>query len=419
MSPQHDWPRVPLGSLAKFRNGLNYNKDSFGSGLKVINVKDFGDLVTPDFDELGEINPMGLVRNDDLLQEDDIVFVRSNGNRDLIGRSLFITNYPRDLSHSAFTIRVRFTSNEVVPRFYAYLFRSRLIRQVLTAHGGGTNISNLNQGILRDLQVPLPPLSTQRKIASVLSAYDNLIENNTRRIEILEEMAQAIYREWFVHYRFPGHEKVEMVDSPLGPIPEGWEVTPFSSVGDFINGYAFKPKHWGDSGKPIVKIAELKNGVTRSTPRYPGEDIAPKYHIQNGDLLFSWSADLDAYIWSGGEALLNQHLFNVVPKVEISRLFLFYALKDRMPDFRSRSQGTTMRHIKRSALDEVKLTVPPSALRSEFDHYVEPIIKQVENLQAKNTNLRRTQDLLLPKLISGEIDLGTQVIRQRGVLDEF
>lgn len=288
-----------------------------------------------------------------------------------------------------------------LPRYVYYLLRTLDLEHF----NSGAGVPTLNRNDLDTLQIRIHNLEGQRKVVSVLSAYDDLIENNTRRIQILEEMAQAIYREWFVNFRFPEHEKVGMVDSPLGKIPEGWETKPFSSVASFTNGYAFKPKHWGDSGKPIVKIAELKKGVTTSTPRHHGEDIAPKYQIQDGDLLFSWSADLNAYIWSGGKALLNQHLFNVVPKDDISRIFLFYALKDRMQEFRSRSQGTTMKHIKRSALDEVQFMIPPPALRFDFERCVEPMIGQVENLRTKNTNLRRTRDLLLPKLISGEVSV--------------
>jgi len=203
------------------------------------------------------------------------------------------------------------------PKYVYYLLRQQAGRVKALASGAATPI--VNKSTFSNLRVLVPSLPAQRKTAAVLSAYDELIENNTRRIKILEEMAQTIYQEWFVNFRFPGHEKVRMVDSELGQIPEGWEVRAFSGTAAFINGYAFKPRHWGDSGKPIVKIAELKNGVTDNTPRYDGEDIPAKYHIENGDLLFSWSADLEAYIWTGGEALLNQHLFNVIPHDDLSR----------------------------------------------------------------------------------------------------
>lgn len=217
--PKDRWPLVPLGTLAEFRNGVNFAKANFGRGIKVIGVGDFQNNVRASFDNLEQINPEGVVRKEHLLKNGDILFVRSNGNRDLIGRSMYVEGLREGITHSAFSIRLRFVSEACHPRFYAYLFRSHLIRQALSLHGGGTNISNLNQDILGRLQVPLPPKPDQCKIASILSAYDDLIENNARRIEILEQTAQMIYREWFVNFRFPGHEKVKMVESEMGLIP--------------------------------------------------------------------------------------------------------------------------------------------------------------------------------------------------------
>jgi len=162
------WTTSTLGEIAQFRNGLNYTKKNFGRGLKVINVKDFQNHFSLSSENLDEINPDGILQKESLLREGDIVFVRSNGNRELIGRSLFIERITKPISHSAFTIKLRFTSTKVIPKFYAYLFRSALIRQTLSAQGNGTNISNLNQGILSSLEVPFPPTRTQRRIAEQL-----------------------------------------------------------------------------------------------------------------------------------------------------------------------------------------------------------------------------------------------------------
>lgn len=256
-------------------------------------------------------------------------------------------------------------------------------------------------------QFPLliPDLRTQRIICRVLGSLDDLIENNTRRIGILEEMAQAIYREWFVEFRYPGHEDVSLVDSDLGPIPEGWEAIPFIDLGEFLNGFAFKPAHLGTEGLPVVKIKELRAGVTAETPRCPPETIDPKFLIANGDVLFSWSAYLDAFLWCEGAGLLNQHLFKVTPADGVPKLFLFHALRDRMEQFRLRSQGTTMKHIKRSALTEVRTALPPPSVRSKFEEIVTPLDHLRLNLTTANQHLRATRDLLLPRLVSGEVDV--------------
>jgi type I restriction enzyme S subunit len=218
-------------------------------------------------------------------------------------------------------------------------------------------------------------------------------------------MARALFREWFVHFRFPGHDKLPRVASPLGDIPKGWEAKPFSALASYINGYAFRPDDWGKEGKPIVKIKELKAGVTDDTPRNSGDGIPAKYNVFDGDVLFSWSADLDTYLWMGGEGLLNQHLFNVAPIDCISRTFCFHALKESMPRFRALSLGATMHHIKRSALDQVFTPLPPAALRKRFEGLVEPMHQQLITLTKHAQNLRRTRHLLLPRLLSGQIDV--------------
>ncbi|HLE24979.1 MAG TPA: restriction endonuclease subunit S, partial [Thermodesulfobacteriota bacterium] len=304
-----------------------------------------------------------------------------------------------------FVIDTAFYLNPITDSFDVKWAYYQLLDFDINSLDSGSAIPSTSRDAFYQIRVNLPPLSTQRKIASILSAYDDLIENNTRRIQILEEMAQAIYKEWFVNFRFPGHEKVKIVESDLGLIPEGWEINPFLEIAEFVNGFAFKPHHWGNSGKPIVKIAELKSGITEKTPFYSGHDIPTKFHVKNGDVLFSWSADLDVYIWSHGEACLNQHIFNVLPKRGYTKLFLFYSLKNRMQEFRSKSLGTTMRHIKRSALAQVKFVVPSTELRDLFESYAQPMIQEILNLTSKNNILRRTRDLILPKLISGEIDV--------------
>jgi len=300
---------------------------------------------------------------------------------------------------------VRIHSNLANPEYIYQVLSNGEYEKILYQLGLGAGQPNVSPSDIGGLKIPLPPLPTQRKIAAILSAYDDLIENNTRRIRILEEMAQAIYREWFVHFRFPGHEGVRMVESELGMIPEGWEVKPFSQIASFINGYAFKPSDWSKNGIPIIKIVELKNGITNNTPYYSGKLLPEIYTVKNSDILFSWSADLNVYIWSSGEALLNQHLFNVHPNKGISKNFIYFSLKERMNEFKTKNIGTTMRHIRRSALSEVKCVVPDRDILKNFSDYVDPLIQFFINLNIKNANLRRTRDLLLPRLISGELDV--------------
>ena len=296
-------------------------------------------------------------------------------------------------------------SDRIDPSFLYYSLRPRKQELLSLGATAGVRTPILNKSAFCDLKVRVPPLPAQQRIAKILSAYDELIENNQRRIQILEEMAHVLYREWFVLFRFPGYEKTKLVSSLLGNIPKGWEVRPFSALANYTNGYAFKPDDWGKEGKPIIKIKELKAGVTEDTPRNMGDEIPDKYNIYDGDVLFSWSADLDTYLWMGGEGLLNQHLFVVSPSADFTRDYCLHALKEAMPRFRALSLGATMHHIKRSALDQVFLVVPTIDLRRRFEAFVEPIHLQLITLTKHVRNLRETRDLLLPRLLSGQVEL--------------
>jgi len=288
-------------------------------------------------------------------------------------------------------------------RFLKYVLLAE--HDSLLAFASGTTHQTIYYPEVKAFHVCLPPRDVQQKIADVLTALDDLIDSNRRRIELLEQMAQAIYREWFVRFRYPGHEEVRLVDSPIGPIPEGWGVRAFSEVGVFTNGFAFKPSHWGDFGRPIIKIKELKQGVKDDTPRCNEEEIDPKFWIEAGDLLFSWSADLGAYRWPHEPGLLNQHLFKVDPVEGMSVEFLFHALQSAIPQFWDRAQGTTMRHIKRSALSEVTTTVPCQLLVDRFTQDSAPMHRTAITLRAQSYDLAAMRDLLLPRLVTGRIDV--------------
>ena len=335
------------------------------------------------------------------LSSGDIVY----GRRGDIGRQALVRPKQAGWMCGTGCLRISIGESILNPLFLHYYLSQNEVVGWITNQAVGATMPNLNTGILRSVPVRYPPLPIQRRIAGILSAYDDLIENSQRRIKILEEMARRLYREWFVQFRFPGHEGCRMVESPLGEIPEGWGVTPFSGLAQYINGYAFKPGDWGNSGKPIIKIRELKSGVTAETPRNEGNSISEKYLVRDGDVLFSWSADLDAYLWAGGDGLLNQHLFNVIPSEEYSRSFCFHALKEAMPRFRALSLGATMHHIKRSALDQVYVAVPPIEIRRKLDDLIEPLHYQLITLAKHIATLRRTRDLLLPRLLSGQIDV--------------
>jgi type I restriction enzyme, S subunit len=403
------WREVSLGEGLKVRHGYAFKGEHF---------KDHGDLIvlTPgNFIDGGGFKSKsgaekyydGLVPPGYLLSKGNVVVAMTEQSLGLLGSSATIPSDDRYLHNQRIGL-LEIVDPEILDlRFVYHLMNSPDVRRQIQATATGTKVRHTAPERIRAVETRLPPLDVQRTIAAVLDWLDDLIENNRRRVEVLEEMARAIYREWFVHFRYPGRGTVELADSALGRIPEGWAIRPFAEVASFANGFAFKPNHWGTEGRPIIKIKQLKEGVTSDTPRCNESLIAPRYWVEPGALLFSWSADLGVYRWAGEPGLLNQHLFRVESSGQLSLSYLFYALDGAMSQFWNRAQGTTMRHIKRSALSEVVMAVPPPEVVDQFSSLVEPMDTSVLVCQRMSRNLESTRDILLFKLVTGQIDVSS------------
>lgn len=270
----------------------------------------------------------------------------------------------------------------------------------------------------------IPPLPTQRKIAAILSAYDDLIENNTRRIKILEEMAQAIYREWFVHFRFPGHEGVRMVESELGLIPEGWEVSTLFSLfphdkGVVMTGPFGSNLHaadYSEDGSPLILVKHVKNGriIEKDLPLVGEPKLSElrRYQLKYGDIVITRVGFVgeSAFIYSNYEGWLfsGQMLRVRIPDnliIQPRYLAQFYQSESFKKLIENFAVGTTRLSLNTEILTKMLILLPPITIQTTFTQFVECIDNLILILTQKNTNLRRTRDLLLPKLISGELDV--------------
>lgn len=260
----------------------------------------------------------------------------------------------------------------------------------MLGNASGTAQPQLPIGPLKRLKIPLPPLPTQRRIASILSAYDDLIENNTRRIEILEEMARSLYREWFVYFRFPGHEKVKLVDSELGKIPEEWEVAPLDAAFVMQRGFDLPKGTRVEGDIPIY----ASTGITgfHNEAKAHGPAVVTGRSGTIGEVQY-----VEGPYWPLNTALWSKELRRV------SALIAYFMLKEL--DFGGIQGGAAVPTLNRNHLHARRIPIPPSRIVSEFDTAVRPIIGLARMLGKKNTILRQTRDLLLPKLISGEIDV--------------
>lgn len=271
----------------------------------------------------------------------------------------------------------------------------------------------------RFLAVPisLPSLPIQRRIASILSAYDDLIENNTRRIAILEEMTRRIYQEWFVRFRFPGYEQVKMVESAFGMIPEGWRRGPIQDLYDgLFDGPHATPKPSSD-GPVFLGIGNLTESgrLDLSGVRHIAEEDFDKWTKrvcpQPGDIVFTYEATLNRYaiIPNGFRGCLGRRLALIRTSLEArSNLYLyctFFSEEWRRVVAQNTLSGATVDRIPLSRFPSFPIKIPPMPIMAAFDGMVRPMFAEIELLGRKNLVLRSTRDLLLPKLISG--NLGT------------
>jgi type I restriction enzyme S subunit len=259
---------------------------------------------------------------------------------------------------------------------------------------------------------PIPWPASRRKIAAVLAAYDELIENNLRRIEILEEMAQAVYREWFVNFRFPGHEDLALVDSPLGPIPEGWSAGAFGDLAENqrVN---VNPLKSPDELFDHFSFAAFDEGLLPSTEL--GETMkSGKLLVERDSVLLAKLNPRIPRVWftrpGGVRRSVASSEFLVLTSRTGSALELVYAICGD-PTFQSRlatmSGGTSTSHQRLKLDDLLRLPIPiaPKDVVEAFVAITRPMYRLVTNLTIQNANLRTTRDLLLPKLVSGDIDV--------------
>lgn len=281
--------------------------------------------------------------------------------------------------------------------FLFYLLKYYMPR--LVNKQSGTVFGSVNKNDINSLEIDIPVDSTiQRKIARYLSMIDEKIELNEKINKNLLQQAQALFISWFVDYAPFG-----------GKMPDNWENMSVYELADYINGAAFKKNEYADTGIPIIKIAELKNGITDSTQRCCVKKDE-KYYIDDRDILFSWSGNpdtsIDTFIWSRGRAILNQHTFRVVSKYD-APAFTFFLLKYLKPQFThiaSNKQTTGLGHVTVADLKRLQFRANASVI-AEFDAFVMPMFDLIYSKYKEIHQLSNLRDTLLPKLMSGEIDV--------------
>jgi type I restriction enzyme, S subunit len=291
---------------------------------------------------------------------------------------------------------------------------------LLKAHAGGAATPIINKSQFSGIEIQVPDLQTQRRIASILSAYDDLIENNTRRIAILEEMARRIFEEWFVHFRAPGCEGVPLVDSPLGPVPEGWEVSAISSIARFQRGRAYRSVELVETGGlPFVGLKCMDRGGGFRPDGAKRINVVPKpdHMVRSGDIIIALTdmtqqrlivgraAQIDRL--DGDYGVLSMDLAKVVAYLPDDHWFCYGLLRwSKFPDIiKEFANGANVLHLPLERATQQFVVLPPSSIREVFAKQCTQLVRLQTVLSLQNANLRTQRDLLLPKLISGEIDV--------------
>jgi type I restriction enzyme S subunit len=280
------------------------------------------------------------------------------------------------------------------PRFVAYFLRS-VLRNYQSDKAA---VPGVNRNVLHALNVRYPVGKPQERIADILAAYDDLIENNRRRMALLEEATRQLYREWFVRLRFPGHEHTRITND----VPEGWDRVPLFDVADPTYGYPFQSPLFTEDGEglPVVRIRDVLEGESKT---FTLEEAPPDRRLQNGDMLIGMDGDFHMGLWAGGDAWLNQRVVRIKSKGDIDDYLLFNMLRDPIRALNETITGTTVVHLGAKELKAILLLVPPHALLSLASGRFAPIGQQIVSLKLQNRQLRAARDLLLPRLMSGEI----------------
>ncbi|SDI31750.1 restriction endonuclease subunit S [Propionivibrio dicarboxylicus] len=384
--------KVQLGEIATVFSGFAFKSSDLGSsGIPVIKIGNIqaGCVQSRCADHFPRELFTGKLDRYVLQQGDSLVAMTGAGSVGKFGRMLKVSQ--RFLVNQRVGI-IRPDKAKCDPAFVFYVLSLPNYEKTLYAQGLGAGQPNVSAKQISDLELPFPPLKTQRCIASILSAYDDLIENNTRRIAILEEMARRIYEEWFVRFRFPGHEQVKMVEPELGLIPEGWSYQPLGVLAEV---------QWGDTTK--TKKAYVKDGFTAYSASGPDGKLS-YFDFDREGIVLSAIGNVGLTWFARGKwsCIKNTIKFWARSEQGVSNSFLYFATKS--PDFWPK-RGAAQPFISLGDARACKVLTPAETLVHKFDHTVAPMFKLVDSLSNKNTNLRTTRDLLLPKLISGELDV--------------
>ena len=384
------WIATTFGKLAEFRNGLNFNKSSTGEAIKIVSIPHFWNReISSDHQNIDTTCINGELSELDLLQNNDLLFVRSNGNKELIGRCLLFKNVTERISFSGFTIRARLNQTKIYPDFAATLSRSELTRAQFMKLGGGTNISNLSQAILNSVKIALPPLPEQKRIAEILSTWDRAIEVVEGLIENSQVQKKALMQQLLTaQKRLPGFDGE-------------WNATVLSKVAQIIMGSSPKSTAYNDKkvGLPLLQgNADIKNRL--SAPRIHTSQVTKECLVD--DILLSVRAPVGEVSRSVHDACIGRGISAIRTKDNAVQEFVYQWLLLFEPKWARFSQGSTFEAVNSSDIRTLKLCIPSkdeqkkiATILSDADHETELLAQQL-------TQLKSEKSALMQQLLTGK-----------------
>ena len=403
-----EWKEVRLGDVCEIKGGKRLPKGvnliTQKNSHPYIRVRDLGKSKTIElnssYEYVDEITQKQIQRY--ITQKGDILIsiVGTIGLIAIVGGSLDGANLTENC--------VKLVKLDKIDSEYLYYYlKSPFGQQNISRGTVGAVQAKLPIKNIQDFSIICPELiSDQRRIASILSSLDRKIELNNKINADLEEMAQAIFKNWFVD--FEPFKDGKFVDSELGMIPEGWKVGRLTEIASYMNGLAmqkFPPENNEDS-LPVLKIKELGQGFCGTDSDRCSCNIKDECKIHNGDVIFSWSGTLLVDVWCGGDCGLNQHLFKVTSK-DYPKWFYYYWTKHHLQEFIhiAKDKAVTMGHIKRGHLEEAMVAIPDNDSMEKAHELFEPILSKMISLRLESSRLSLLRDTLLPRLMSGELEV--------------
>jgi type I restriction enzyme, S subunit len=405
------WRNVQLSDLLD-EGGIEIQTGPFGTQLKasdytpagtpVINVRNigYGDLRPDKLEYVPDQVVSRLSRH--LLETKDIVF----GRKGAVDRHLLVKEAESGWMQGSDCIRLRIITDEIIPAYLSYALRLTNHRQwMITQCSNKATMASLNQDVVGRISINLPGRAIQAEITSILSAYDDLIENNRRRIQLLEQAARLLYKEWFVHLRFPGHEHVKIKDG----VPEGWEKKTAFDVMDVLSGGTPRtniPDYW-DGGIPFFTPKDATDyayvsGTEKTLTESGLKNCSSKLYSKD-TVFITARGTVGKVNLAQIPMAMNQSCYALVAKPLINQLYLYFALVDGVEQFRSRAVGAVFDAIIRDTFKLIPFVVPDSKYIKAFTEHATPILRQIDVLSNETRKLIQARDLLLPRLMNGEV----------------